>query len=347
MTASGNASTTLRFGSGPPVNTPRWSLPEPVRTCWALLSAALLAFIVRITINPASEMLDHFLYISSAVTCGLAWLFARSLFRQGDELREIWPVVLVASLFCLVMLSAYTDRSLLFGINLVDPSLALGSSAILVLTLLEPLSGLRRELARTERRFRWLFFAGYGSILFAGVILRKAGDVSKWFDSHQEHIHVTCAVAALVAATFAVRYRIGQAAISSRQRISEGRDNANSSEQLANRLWDVLAKEQLYLDPDLRVASLCRRLDVPSYKISRVISSHLGFANFSRLINSLRLEAARTRLADPDRASDSVMTIAFDCGFASIGPFNRAFKERFGITPRAYRAKHIEASEGE
>jgi AraC-like DNA-binding protein len=27
-----------------------------------------------------------------------------------------------------------------------------------------------------------------------------------------------------------------------------------------------------------------------------------------------------------------------DCGFGSIGPFNRAFKEDTGVTPGAYRA---------
>jgi AraC-like DNA-binding protein len=31
------------------------------------------------------------------------------------------------------------------------------------------------------------------------------------------------------------------------------------------------------------------------------------------------------------------LTIAIDCGFGSIGPFNRAFKQLVGRTPMAYR----------
>ncbi|WP_366140325.1 AraC family transcriptional regulator [uncultured Umboniibacter sp.] len=39
----------------------------------------------------------------------------------------------------------------------------------------------------------------------------------------------------------------------------------------------------------------------------------------------------------PNHAHQSISTIAFDCGYNSIGPFNRAFKELTGFTPKAYR----------
>jgi len=32
-----------------------------------------------------------------------------------------------------------------------------------------------------------------------------------------------------------------------------------------------------------------------------------------------------------------VLTIALEAGYGSIGPFNRAFRERFGMTPTEYR----------
>jgi AraC-like DNA-binding protein len=43
------------------------------------------------------------------------------------------------------------------------------------------------------------------------------------------------------------------------------------------------------------------------------------------------------RLADPAQDHLPVLTIALDCGYGSIGPFNRAFKARFGVTPSQYR----------
>jgi AraC-like DNA-binding protein len=35
-----------------------------------------------------------------------------------------------------------------------------------------------------------------------------------------------------------------------------------------------------------------------------------------------------------------VLTIALEVGYGSIGPFNRAFKERFGVTPTEYRRQN-------
>ncbi|MFY8210181.1 MAG: helix-turn-helix domain-containing protein, partial [Caulobacter sp.] len=32
-----------------------------------------------------------------------------------------------------------------------------------------------------------------------------------------------------------------------------------------------------------------------------------------------------------------ILTLAYDCGFGSIGPFNRAFKAKTGVTPQAFR----------
>lgn len=315
-------------------------MPGPVFISWVLLSVALLAFIVRTTIQPESGALDHVLFMTSAVTCGLAWLFARALFRRSDELGEIWPYAFVAWLFGLAMLSKYVGPAQLPGLNLLDTALALSSSAVLVLTALEPLAGLRGHIARSERQFRWLFFCGYALILFFGVILARASDGSSWFLAQEDRIYVVCAAAMLIGAAFAACYRFKQISRSNHRHIAVEESQSEDAEELARRLWDLLEQERLYLDPDLRVERVSQILNVPSYRISRIVRSQLGFANFNRMVNALRLDAARAKLVDADYAKASVMTIAFDSGFASIGPFNRAFKERFGVTPRAYRTEH-------
>ena len=47
-----------------------------------------------------------------------------------------------------------------------------------------------------------------------------------------------------------------------------------------------------------------------------------------------------------------ILTIALECGYGSIGPFNRAFRQRFGMTPTEYRAgtrlaQHLRQMRGE
>ena len=50
-----------------------------------------------------------------------------------------------------------------------------------------------------------------------------------------------------------------------------------------------------------------------------------------------RLEEARRRLADRKSTRSSITTIAFDNGFKDVAHFSRAFRTKYGITPRDYR----------
>ena len=58
-------------------------------------------------------------------------------------------------------------------------------------------------------------------------------------------------------------------------------------------------------------------------------------------MNAHRIAAAKTRLSDPDQVRITVSTIAFDIGFASLGPFNRAFREETGVSPSEWRRKTL------
>ena len=96
-------------------------------------------------------------------------------------------------------------------------------------------------------------------------------------------------------------------------------------------------EEAFHAAPNLKVADLARRLGEPDYKVSRCITASLGFANFNQMLNAYRVARAREMLADPALRNRSILLIALDCGFGSIGPFNRAFKAAAGVTPRAFR----------
>ncbi|UWX04650.1 AraC family transcriptional regulator [Pseudoxanthomonas sp. NC8] len=55
------------------------------------------------------------------------------------------------------------------------------------------------------------------------------------------------------------------------------------------------------------------------------------------MLNRRRIAYACRRLTEPD-AGASIPEISGECGFASLGPLNRAFKAEMGCTPTAYRA---------
>ena len=74
----------------------------------------------------------------------------------------------------------------------------------------------------------------------------------------------------------------------------------------------------------------------------RLINDCLGYRNFPSYVNAHRIAAAKNRLADPTEARVSISTIAYDIGFASLGPFNRAFKEEAGVSPSEWRRKSLD-----
>ena len=95
--------------------------------------------------------------------------------------------------------------------------------------------------------------------------------------------------------------------------------------------------EKVYRQEGFGVAALVAALDVPEYRLRRLINQRLGHRNFSSFVNGYRLAEATAALADPAQADVPILTIALDAGFQSIGPFNRAFKAHTGMTPTAYR----------
>lgn len=97
-----------------------------------------------------------------------------------------------------------------------------------------------------------------------------------------------------------------------------------------------------YLQAGLTVADLARQLDCPEHRLRQFINQELGYRNFSDFLNRHRLpEAAnlitQQALTAPGTKSTPILTIALSCGFNSIGPFNRAFKQHYAMTPTEFR----------
>jgi AraC-like DNA-binding protein len=89
----------------------------------------------------------------------------------------------------------------------------------------------------------------------------------------------------------------------------------------------------------LTVGGLASQLGIPEHKLRTTINQDLKFRNFSTFINGHRIEAAMLALDDPDQMGKTILEIAYEIGFSSLGPFNKAFRTQTGISPREYRAR--------
>ena len=103
----------------------------------------------------------------------------------------------------------------------------------------------------------------------------------------------------------------------------------------------LIEDEELYLRQGLTIASLATEAGLPEHRLRRLINTHLGYRNFADFLNHYRITAAKDRLSSIGDRNIPVLTVAMDLGYGSLGPFNRAFKERTGVTPTEYRKKKL------
>lgn len=110
------------------------------------------------------------------------------------------------------------------------------------------------------------------------------------------------------------------------------------------RLQAIMADTDLWRREGLTIGALAGEVGVPEHRLRRLINGGLGFRNFADFLNARRIEAAKTALAAPDNARASISALAFDLGYGSLGPFNRAFREATGQTPTAWRRQALAGS---
>jgi AraC-like DNA-binding protein len=223
--------------------------------------------------------------------------------------------------------------------RMVENLALLVSSTLLLLAALEPLTSLDRGMARAERVFRIGFAAGYVTVLAIAVIWVNGAPAGSGAERFGPAIKGACAVIALLGMGFAVWYRgrhplpASPAATGRSRRPPQAEDTGG----LAERLLRLMTIEAIYTRPSLKVADLARAVAEAEYKVSRCITGPLGFRNFNHMANHFRIEEAKQRLSDPARDHLPILTVAYDCGFGSIGPFNRTFKAQTGVTPQQFR----------
>ncbi|MCJ2016283.1 helix-turn-helix domain-containing protein [Methylobacterium sp. E-065] len=88
-------------------------------------------------------------------------------------------------------------------------------------------------------------------------------------------------------------------------------------------------------DPKLSPGDIQVALGVSRSSLYRAFAESGGIA---AAIRDTRLDLVKRRLEASRDSQLKIATIAYACGFTDIPTFNRGFRERFGLSPRALRA---------
>ena len=106
------------------------------------------------------------------------------------------------------------------------------------------------------------------------------------------------------------------------------------------KLVDYFKKDKPFLNPELTITEVARKLNVSVKYLSQVINESLG-KNFYDFINSYRIEEAKRQLANESKSKKTVLEVLYDSGFNSKSAFNSAFKKHTGFTPTEFRKRPL------
>ena len=98
-----------------------------------------------------------------------------------------------------------------------------------------------------------------------------------------------------------------------------------------------------YIEQQYRTATLtelCEKLHLPMHMLSKMIKKSTGF-NFKELLQRKRLNKAAELMCDTDLPVNDIIAAV---GYENNSYFHRVFKERYHMTPRAFRIKNMQES---
>lgn len=279
-------------------------------------------------------------WVLSVCGAGLFWAFARDLFsdQQKASIPRFAPALFLLALGVSGALApAQFARFLWLSHN------ALGAAVLMLHALYLIAIGWRDDLVEPRRRLR-------GPMLAAGAVYvmitnMLPSDEAFWRSATLVSPATALVLLVLGLSSVFIFMRVDEALlvppIARVQNpipsvlISEGPER--------RRLHHVMEADEIWRREALSIGDLAHVVGVPEHRLRRIINGDLGYRNFSSYLNAHRITAATQALGDPSKARLTISAIAFETGFGSLGPFNRAFRDSVGVTPTQYRAQTAEA----
>jgi len=129
-----------------------------------------------------------------------------------------------------------------------------------------------------------------------------------------------------------------------RQPTDSHADSAGTTtrEALLHRIYQTI--ERWLDDPELTPARVAQAEGISERYLQKLFEGTGD--NFTHYLRQRRLHRTQIELSNPLNASQSVSEIAYRCGFNDAAHFSRAFRERFGVSPRAFRRQEAERLAG-
>lgn len=292
-----------------------------------------------------------------ALTAGnnmVFWLFARSLFDDGFRPRA-WHGGLWLSLAVLGLGEGQAMAPGGAAFRAADAILALSGLAFAALAVGQTVASWRADLVERRRRLRLFIVVACAGYIVFNTLAHGLGAVAAAPQVSSLLQALGLAAIAGVVAWSLLSVGGGEALFPAPARAAPEPVTAVDAAEapltpedlvLVAALQRAMAEDRLYRRENLTIGQLAAGQGLPEYRLRRLINRGLGHRNFNSFLNGYRIAEAKAALADRGQDAVPVLTIALDAGFASLGPFNRAFKAETGLTPTAWRRQSGGPGEG-
>ncbi len=262
------------------------------------------------------------------------WLFALSLFEQDFKLKPWhWVTGLIYSA-PLFWINHFGFASVLATTPLLLHTVTLFSLILMSHLVFSTLRGRTDDLLEIRRSARIYFVL---AIAFAAVITAIADPLTLDRSVTDRRLIKTLAIWPAIIWGCYWMLTMDRNAINFRERTIAKPVSNDRDLELLQKLEMLMTKEEVYKDPDITIVGLASRLAVTQHRLRAVINQTLGYQNFNEYLNSYRITEVKKIFGDPKCHHLPILTIAMDCGFKSLSPFNKAFRAHAEMTPSEYR----------
>lgn len=272
-----------------------------------------------------------------------AWLFGLALFEENFQIgQKEWLVLGIFSIppaFYFAWFFGFEPAWL----GWVRLSWLLMSLALMLHLVYKALSGRAQDLVEARRRERVRFAA---SISFMLIFVFAASEVFETFNVGEatSYLFIFAIPYSMWMLLWLTRFHPEALAFETVTTAPPTTSNIDPRDRLIKaRLDQLMTEDKIYREQGLTIRKLAERMRVPEHQLRALINRAMGYRNFSSFLNHYRIEEARNVLADPEHARLPVLTIAMDVGYASLTPFNAAFKAIVGATPSTFRTEALKA----
>lgn len=254
------------------------------------------------------------------------WVFVQTIYEDGFRFDA--PTCIVMAAWMILSLGEYFPAGWQTP-NAVMLAFGLGLVAHLVWVLIAD----REDDLRSGRRLSRTWIAGGLILLLLADLVVDATLGTAW-RPEAFLVGQNIAIAVIVVGIASI-FLQASASLAYTGRRAEPTPQAASPH--VRDLLALMEDEALYLDLQLRLSDVARKLRLPEVEVRALIRDSLGYGHFRNFLNSYRVAHAKALLSDPKREGEKIVAIGFDSGFASLPSFQRVFKRETGLPPGAWR----------